>query len=277
MNANHESLNALAEFLERHRPLFILTGAGCSTASGIPAYRDEQGEWKQTQPMDHQSFLANESNRKRYWARSMLGWPRVSNAEPASVHHALRDLEEAGLCPSLVTQNVDGLHQKAGNRRVLELHGSLQWVLCIDCGLRVAREEVQDYLVHHNPAFTNLQGPTAADGDVMLEGIDYEDFRIMACPRCQSPLKPDVVFYGESVPRERVDSAYQYLAEAGAMLVAGSSLMVYSAYRFCIRAAELGKPVAAINRGRTRADAQLVLKIEDDCGTVLKKSLEGLR
>lgn len=276
MQSSSSASDRLAQFMEQHQPLFVLTGAGCSTASGIPDYRDEKGEWKQAQPMDYRDFIGHESNRKRYWARSMLGWPKIAGAEPAAVHHGLLQLERAGLTRHLVTQNVDGLHQRAGSRQVLELHGNLQWVICLGCGERIARSEVQDYLLQHNADFSPGDGKIAPDGDIHLRGVDYESFRIMPCPGCGGILKPDVVFYGESVPREKVESAYKYLEQSAAVLILGSSVMVYSAYRFCRRAVATGLPIAAINRGITRADGELALKLEEDCGETIMALLSHL-
>ena len=259
----------LADFVSQHQPLLVITGAGCSTAAGIPDYRDENGQWKQKQPMDIRDFTASESNRKRYWARSMHGFPIVAAAKPAGVHHALRNIETAGLLQHVITQNVDGLHQQAGSEKVLELHGNLHWVICLDCGHRIPRREIQNSLLELNQGFESQAGELAPDGDVHLQHVDYDKFKLLPCPVCSGILKPDVVFYGESVPKDLVRTAYSLTENCAAILVLGSSVMVYSAYRFCKRATALSKPLATVNIGVTRADAELALKLEVDCGEAL--------
>ncbi len=269
----------LAHYIEQHRPLFVLTGAGCSTASGIPDYRDDKGEWKHSKPVQFQDFCQQHITRQRYWARSLLGWPRVFAARPGPTHHALARLEQADAIHHLVTQNVDRLHQRAGSVKVIDLHGNLEQVSCLNCASQISRVEVQDKLRKANPAFNEKSRGLAPDGDALLDDYDFSGFQIIDCPQCGGILKPDVVFFGESVPRQRVQMAMQYLQESAALLIVGSSLMVYSGYRFCRAATESGKPLSALNRGRTRADAELQLKIEDDCGEILQATIElmGLR
>lgn len=247
----------------------MLTGAGCSTGSGIPDYRDERGEWKRAHPVMLQDFLAHERVRKRYWARSLVGWKRMSAARPNDAHRALASLERAGRVTQLVTQNVDGLHQAAGSRHVIDLHGRVDAVRCLSCDRRVPRVELQAELVRRNPAFDGLAALEAPDGDADLEGVDFESFDLPACTACGGLLKPDVVFFGESVPAERVRRSMAALASADAMLVVGSSLMVYSGYRFAKAMRDAGKPIAAVNLGRTRADDLLALKVADRCADAL--------
>jgi len=266
----------LAGFIARHRPLFILTGAGCSTASGIPDYRDRQGEWKHRKPIQFQDFCGRESGRKRYWSRSLVGWPPVAAAQPGPVHLALRRLEGAGLVRMLVTQNVDGLHRQAGSRRVLDLHGTLATVSCLTCRFRLSRHLMQQWLAAANPGFGAACRDLAPDGDADLDTRALHDFRLVHCPRCGGILKPDVVFFGEAVPGQRVRRAMAQLEQASAMLVLGSSLMVYSGYRFCRAATAAGKPIWAVNLGRTRADGELAVKIEADCGETLAGALQQL-
>lgn len=258
----------LAAFIRAAPRLFVLTGAGCSTASGIPDYRDASGAWKHKPPVQFQDFMGSPATRRRYWARSMVGWLRVAAAEPAAAHAALADLERRGAVRTLVTQNVDGLHQKAGSDAVVDLHGRLDRVVCTACGARTSRALVQDELVARNPRWAGLTAAGAPDGDARLEG-PFDDFDVPVCARCSGILKPDVVFFGENVPKARVAACYESLAAADAVLVVGSSLMVFSGYRFCLAAAEAGKPVAVVNRGRTRADELAALKIDGDCGEVL--------
>jgi NAD-dependent SIR2 family protein deacetylase len=254
--------NSLQDFLDRHRRLFILTGAGCSTQSGIPDYRDADGKWKRRQPVTYQAFMGEESTRRRYWARSMLGWRRFSRARPNDTHRALARLEAMGRSEILLTQNVDRLHQEAGSARVIDLHGRLDLVLCTGCEARASREAMQDELSRLNGGWLAWDAPDAPDGDADLEDADFSSFAVPPCRRCGGVLKPDVVFFGENVPRGRVEAAAQHLEQADAMLIVGSSLMVYSGYRFAEMAAHAGKPIAAVNLGRTRADGLLALKVE---------------
>ena len=260
---------SLEDFIARHRRLFILTGAGCSTRSGIPDYRDADGQWKRTRPVTYQAFMSEDKTRRRYWARSLIGWRRVRGAEPNDAHRALARLEARDGVELLLTQNVDRLHQAAGSARMIDLHGRIDLVRCMACGRRSQREELQKEFARLNPDWLDLDAVEAPDGDADLEGADFSAFVVPACRRCGGLLKPDVVFFGENVPRDRVDAAFRHLDQADAMLVVGSSLMVYSGFRFVERAAGLGKPVAAVNLGRTRADARLALKVEEACESAL--------
>ena len=271
-----DAVAQFVEFVQRHPRLFVLTGAGVSTGSGIPGYRDVQGAWQRKQPVTHQEFVASPGVRQRYWARSMVGFGVMAHAQPNAAHSALAQLEQQGRVELLVTQNVDGLHQRAGSRRVTELHGSIRQVVCLACAATVTRASVQARLVTDNPAFAALGARTAPDGDADLENAPFDAFRAPSCESCGGVLKPDVVFYGASVPLERSVSAMAALMRADAVLVAGSSLMVRSGFRFCERAQAAGKPIVAINLGRTRADAWLALKIEQDCATVLAQAARGL-
>ena len=264
-----DPLAPLLDFARAHPRLVVLTGAGCSTASGIPDYRDADGQWKRSEPMRFQLFVADALARKRYWARSMLGWGTMSQARPALAHRALASLEAAGRVGLLVTQNVDGLHSAAGSQQVVDLHGRIDTVCCLQCGARTPRKLLQSELARRNPHWAQLHAHAAPDGDADLDGRDFAQFDVPPCADCGGVLKPDVVFFGESVPRERVAAVRTAIANADALLVAGSSLMVYSGYRFVEDAVTLGKPVAVLNRGRTRADAVLTLKVEQDVGEAL--------
>lgn len=263
------STATLPEFVAAHARLFVLTGAGCSTDSGIPDYRDANGGWKRPQPVTYQAFVGELTTRQRYWARSLVGWRRFGRAQPNATHHALARLEQQGKLTLLLTQNVDRLHQAAGSENVVDLHGRLDQVRCLACEHRVPRADFQAELVRLNPAWANLDAADAPDGDADLDGRDFSRFQVPSCPHCIGLLKPDVVFFGESVPRERVDAGMQALHDADAMLVIGSSLMVYSGYRFAYAAARAGKPIAAVNMGHTRADPLLSLKIEQSCAQAL--------
>lgn len=261
-------LPALAAFLGDRERVFVLTGAGCSTESGIPDYRDENGDWKHKRPVQYQDFVSREDVRKRYWARSLVGWARVGHAQPGRAHKALATLEGRGVVSALVTQNVDGLHQKAGSERVIDLHGRLEQVMCLSCGARVPRADVQARLVGMNPEWAHLNAPEAPDGDAKLEG-PFDDFHICDCESCGGIMKPDVVFFGENVPKPRVDLAYEALRQSDALLAVGTSLMVFSGFRFCLAAHEAGTPIAIVNRGVTRADELASVKWNADCGDVL--------
>jgi NAD-dependent SIR2 family protein deacetylase len=220
--------------------------------------------------MPYAEFVGRAEARRRYWSRSLVGWPRVAGAQPNAAHRALAALEHAGHVHALVTQNVDGLHQRAGSRRVVDLHGRLDEVECLQCGARVSRHDVQAMLLAWNPGFTGAADARARpDGDAQVEG-DLSAFCVPDCASCGGVLKPAVVFFGENVPRSRVDRSLAALSEADAVLVVGSSLMVFSGSRFCLAAKAMGKPVAAVNLGRTRADSIFHLKVEEECGRSLE-------
>jgi NAD-dependent SIR2 family protein deacetylase len=281
---------ALADFLDRHPRLLVLTGAGCSAPSGIPDYRDADGAWKHTKPMSFADFTTSALARRRYWAGSLRGWPRVRDARANDAHLALARLEHEGRVVRLVTQNVDGLHQRAGSRRVVDLHGRLDFVECLGCGAVVHREDVQALLLSWNPRFApaategrpavharaGVDGEMRPDGDVTV-AASPDDLQVPDCRECGGVLKPRVVFFGENVPRSRVAEALAALDEADALLVVGSSLMVYSGYRFVRAARERGRPVALVNLGRTRADGDCCLKLERDCATLLPAVASGAR
>jgi NAD-dependent SIR2 family protein deacetylase len=268
------SIIDLPDFVDRHIRLFILTGAGCSTASGIPDYRDANGDWKRSQPMTFQTFVSSHAARQRYWARSMTGWRRFGQVQPNGVHRALARLEALNRCASIVTQNVDRLHQAAGSTRVIDLHGRLDQIRCLACERCTSRSAFQDELCRCNPEWADLDAVAAPDGDADLGTFDFAAFVVPPCGMCGGVLKPDVVFFGETVPTKRREAAMRHLAEADAMLIVGSSLMVYSGFRFVQAAASAGKPIAAVNLGRTRADTLLSLKVEEPCEAALAFLLE---
>jgi NAD-dependent SIR2 family protein deacetylase len=261
--------NVLRDFVNKHDRLFVLTGAGCSTNSGIPDYRDADGSWKRTQPVTFQAFMGEEATRRRYWARSLVGWRRFGRAQPNNAHRALARLEDHGKCELLLTQNVDRLHQAAGNKQVIDLHGRLDLVRCMGCERKIRRDAFQDEMSRLNAEWLELDAADAPDGDADLDGVDFSLFEVPACTQCGGLLKPDVVFFGETVPRDQVDTALAHLQQADAMLIVGSSLMVYSGFRFVQAAARAGLPIAAVNLGRTRADDLLTLKVEDQCEAAL--------
>jgi NAD-dependent SIR2 family protein deacetylase len=263
------STDPLHDFIDAHPRLFVVTGAGISTDSGIPDYRDGQGAWKRSPPMTLQAFMSGPPARARYWARSMIGWRHFASVHPNVAHRALATLEHAGHIELLLTQNVDGLHEAAGSLNVVDLHGRLDRVRCMQCGDITSRENLQRRLEEANPAWMALQATVAPDGDADLDGVDFSEFEVPPCTVCGGILKPDVVFFGENVPRARVDTAWAHLGRADAMLVVGSSLMVYSGYRFVLEASRRGLPIASVNLGVTRADALITLKIERSCAEAL--------
>jgi NAD-dependent SIR2 family protein deacetylase len=268
--ATRSDAEALVDFVRRHSKLFVLTGAGCSTDSGIPDYRDAAGEWKRRHPIMFQDFVADERARKRYWARSLAGFRRMRRARPNEAHDSLASLERRGRIAQLVTQNVDGLHQAAGSQNVIDLHGRIDTVRCMSCERRSSREQLQVELGRRNPAFAALDAVDAPDGDADLEDVAFETFEVPACDVCGGLLKPDVVFFGEGVPAERVHRTMRAIERSDAMLIVGSSLMVYSGYRFVRAMADAGKPIAAVNLGVTRADDLLTLKVTDRCTSALQ-------
>jgi NAD-dependent SIR2 family protein deacetylase len=269
-----EAVVALRAWLAPRERVFVLTGAGISTASGIPDYRDATGEWKRPAPVTYQAFVQHASTRARYWARALVGWSSFAGARPNAAHEALARWErDTGRLSMLLTQNVDALHEKAGSQRVVDLHGRLDAVRCLDCGHRLPRDDVQRRMVDDNPGWARLHARAGPHGDADLADADFDAFRIPPCPVCGGMLKPDVVFFGETVPRERVELAHAALRSSDAMLVVGSSLMVYSGYRFARMAHEAGVPLAILTRGVTRADDLASLKLEADCVGVLPRAL----
>lgn len=263
----------LIDWLNAHARVVAITGAGVSTASGIPDYRDGEGQWKRRQPVTYQEFVGDNAVHHRYWARSFAGWTHFSDARPNAAHEALAELEHRGAVHALVTQNVDGLHQRAGSRRVVDLHGRLDRVACLACGHRFERAWLQQRLTALNPGWANHAERIAPDGDADIEDVDFSRFEVPACPRCGGMLKPDVVFYGESVPVATRAAATEAVEAADGVLVVGSSLMVWSSFRLVRAAAMRGASIAAINHGRTRADDLLAIKCEGDCGAILQSLL----
>lgn len=260
----------LEAFINRTNRLFVITGAGISTGSGIPDYRDQQGQWKRPQPMTLQNFTASPSARRRYWARSLVGWPMVSAARPNQAHFAISQLQLHGPAHFLVTQNVDGLHQKAGSPQVTDLHGRLDIVICLDCSARVDRKSFQQLMEDQNPSWGHKRAAVAPDGDAELDETDFSDFVIPPCTRCGGVMKPDVVYFGETVPTQRVNETLHALEQSDAVLVVGSSLMVYSGFRFVRQAGRMGLPIASVTLGRGRADDLLTLKDDRPCDEALQ-------
>ena len=268
---------ALRHFVQKHPRLFVLTGAGISRASGIPTYRDEIGVWKSRTPIHHREFIESEASRKRYWARSFAGWEFVDKASPNEAHDALAQLESLGHIQTLVTQNIDRLHQKAGHNRVIDLHGRLDQVICMDCGEITPRAELQIWLREHNSHLVGARAELAPDGDADVQQDLINQVKVPHCRYCGGLLKPNVVFYGSSVNKELVTCILGQLDAADGVLVVGTSLMVYSSFRYCRHASERDIPMACINQGVTRADPLFKLKIRSDCGPALSTLLRSLR
>lgn len=271
-----EHLDTLLQAMAEDKFL-VLTGAGISTPSGIPDYRDSDGVRRGRQPMMYQEFLSAPQSRRRYWARAMLGWPRVRQARPNAAHEALATLQQRDRISDLITQNVDTLHDQAGSHDVIELHGSLHRVLCLDCGQRSERDEIQRQMEAQNPYLSGVDAVQAPDGDTLLDPAFEARFQVPQCPHCAGErMKPDVVFFGENVAQATAARAMAAAENAAGLLVVGSSLMAYSAFRLCRVIAERGKPLMAINLGKTRADDLLDLKIEGSCEALLPWLVEKL-
>jgi NAD-dependent SIR2 family protein deacetylase len=269
-------LDALAGVLVSARDVLVLTGAGVSTDSGISDYRGPDGTRRVT-PVQYQDFVRSAHARRRYWARAFVGWQRFATVEPNAAHRAIARLQSVGALGALITQNVDGLHQAAGSRDVMELHGDLRAVVCLACGARSRRAALDERMRALNPNFHPDGRELRPDGDVDLDEADVAGFVIPRCLRCGSDLlKPDVVFFGESVPKPRVARCCALTDAADALLVLGSSLRVYSGYRFVRRGAERGIPIAIVTRGPSRGDADATVRLDAALGDVLPTLAERL-
>lgn len=272
----HDHAARIAAFLDRHPRALVLTGAGLSTASGIPDYRDRDGTRRGKPPIHGPDFRKSDAVQRRYWARSMIGWPVLAGARPNPGHFAIAGLERIGRIGSVLTQNVDGLHGQAGSHGVLELHGNIHTVVCLECSAIFPRAFVQGQLEDANPQMAGANATPLPDGDASVEPTELAHFRLPYCTCCGGTLMPNVVFFGDNVPPARTAIALEQMERADALLVVGSSLMVYSGFRFCRMARAAGKPIAAINLGRTRADDLLDVKIEESAERVLPPALELL-
>jgi NAD-dependent SIR2 family protein deacetylase len=265
-----EGISALADLLAGGGAL-VLSGAGISTDSGIPDYRGVTGSLRRHTPMTYQTFTRDPRGRHRYWARSFVGWRQIADARPNPGHRAVAALQQAGAVGEVITQNVDGLHQAGGARDVLELHGGLDRTVCLACGDVADRAELDVRLREVNPGFRpEATDEVNPDGDVELPEEALDGFVMVGCLACGGgPLKPDVVFFGETVPRNRVDRCFGLVDEASSLVVLGSSLTVMSGYRFVIRAAKRGIPVAIVNAGATRGDPKADVRVDAPLGAVL--------
>jgi NAD-dependent SIR2 family protein deacetylase len=268
-------MGALVELL-RGRRTVVLTGAGCSTESGIPDYRGPGTRARARNPIQHMEFLSRPEVRARYWARSLMGWPRFSTARPNAAHQALAAMERVGHVPGLITQNVDRLHHAAGSSRIIELHGALAEVRCLSCNGREPRVALQERLLALNPGFMEQQVELRPDGDAELPVEAVRSFRVADCTLCGGALKPDVVFFGDNVPRPTVDAAFALLEEGDALLVVGSSLAVFSGYRFVLRASERHMPIGMLTIGESRGDELADARVEARVGDALPRLAEAL-
>lgn len=269
MQLIHSDVSDLSQFMTTYPKLVVITGAGLSAASGIPTYRDAHGVWRHSEPIQHQQFVTEHHQRQRYWTRSMLGWPVIRDARPNPAHLALAKMESKGDISLLITQNVDRLHQRAGSSRVIDLHGRLDQVRCLECDVRFCRERFQQELLRANPQLGGETTSPRPDGDAVVADAIACETRVPQCIACGGTLMPDVVFFGGTVPAGRVQACNDAVNEADALLVVGSSLQVYSGFRFCRLAVKLGKPVAIINPGDTRADGLASLKLRLECERLL--------
>lgn len=267
---------ALAHYLRKHPRLWVITGAGVSTDSGIPDYRGPDGQWKRPPPVQHADFMGSNAVRQRYWARALIGFKALSHARVGGAHRALAALESMGHIEQLVTQNVDRLHQRAGSRRVIDLHGRADTVSCMGCGYRMMRHAMHAEMARMNPDFAGLKALEAPDGDADLE-LDFSPFQVLDCARCGGILKPDVVYYGDVVPASRRQAANAALERADAVLAVGTSLMVFSGYRFCRDAHAMKLPVASLSLGVTRADSLLSHRWQAPLTPVLEHAVAVLR
>ncbi|MDX1492369.1 MAG: NAD-dependent protein deacetylase [Pseudohongiellaceae bacterium] len=267
---------ALAQFIEQTNKLIVMTGAGLSTTSGIPAYRDKAGTWLRTSPIQHHDFINKKESRQRYWARSMKGWPLMHGAKPNKGHAALFAMEQAGLIELLITQNVDCLHQEAGHKALVDLHGSLDRVQCISCENLFSRQDIQEWLELNNPQLHEALAIVKPDGDADIADELISSIRVPECENCGGILKPDVVFFGGTVPRTRIHTINEALGKSDGLLVVGSSLKVFSGFRICRDTHQAGKPIACLTQGVTRADDMISLKIEADCESSLAETAKLL-
>ncbi|XP_037724753.1 NAD-dependent protein deacylase Sirt4 [Drosophila subpulchrella] len=269
-----DDIKRLEDFLMSKPNVLVLTGAGISTESGIPDYRSEGvGLYARSnhKPVQHMEFVKSSAVRKRYWARNFVGWPKFSATQPNSTHHALARFEREGRVQAVVTQNVDRLHSKAGSQNVVEVHGSGYVVKCLSCEYRIDRHELQSILATLNPAFKDAPDMIRPDGDVEIPLEYIENFRIPECAQCGGDLKPEIVFFGDSVPKPRLDQIAGMVYNSDGLLVLGSSLLVFSGYRVVLQMKDLKLPVAIVNIGDTRADHLADIKISAKCGDVIPK------
>lgn len=267
-------LSKLKDFLDAHNNICVLTGAGISTESGIPDYRSEGvGIYARSnrRPVLYKDFCNSEDIRRRYWARNYVGWPRFSSIKPNNTHAILKKLEDANKIRCIVTQNVDNLHSKAGSRKVIELHGTAFRVMCLNCDERICRYYLQDVFDRMNPNMIATCEMIRPDGDVELSQEQVEGFQVPPCENCGGVLKPDIIFFGDNVPKQTVESVKYNVEHSDSLLILGTTLTTFSAYRIALQASSIGKPIAMLNIGKTRGDDLMSIKVEGKCGDVLSR------
>lgn len=270
-----KELSELFAFVKDTDRLLVITGAGCSTDSGIGDYRDDNGSWKKPPPVQYQDFLRSETVRKRYWLRSQLGYPSFRDALPNQAHLSLARLEDAGIIQGLITQNVDRLHQEAGQKKVIDLHGRLDQAVCLGCNKITPRNQIQDWLETENSFVNELAFELRPDGDASAEHYDLDSFLVPKCRDCDGIVKPNVVFFGGSVPKQTLENCIDWVEGSDSVLIVGTSLMAYSAFRLVRLASERGLPIASLNRGTTRANRLVTTNIVENCSEMLS-ALEAI-
>ena len=264
----------LKGFINSHSNMCILTGAGVSTESGIPDYRSEGvGLYARSnrRPVLYKDFCNSAEIRRRYWARNYIGWPRFSSVKANSVHEILKKLEDHNKIRCIVTQNVDNLHTKAGSKKVIELHGTAFKVMCLSCNERICRYQLQEILDRMNPNMTGTSEMIRPDGDVDILQEQVERFKIPSCENCGGVLKPDMIFFGDNVPRQIVESVRYNVEQSDSLLILGTTLTTFSGYRIALQASHAKKPIAIVNIGKTRADYLAEIKVEGRCGDILSR------
>lgn len=270
-----ECIDILLAFIKQHSgSLMVLTGAGVSTESGIPDYRSEMvGLYARTdkRPTTHLEFMKNEIVRQRYWARSYTAWNNFSKLEPNLTHKLLANLENNHIINWLATQNVDYLHTKAGSQRITEMHGNLYRVKCTQCENTLSRVKMQERMQILNPKWNEMSSEMAPDGDVTVDNALTQSFKIPKCLKCNGALKTDVIFFGDNMPKQRVDLIENKIKHCTGLLVLGSSLQVFSAYRVILQAKQYKLQIGIVNIGNTRADRSAEFKISGKCSEALER------
>lgn len=275
-----KNTDQLIAVLKNKRKIWILSGAGLSAPSGIPTYRDHKGIWQASSPIQHNEFITEKSSRKRYWARSMAGWILTEHAKPNAAHHAITQLQQHGLLSKIVTQNVDRLHSHAGAKEVIDLHGRIDQVICLDCAEISQRANYQRRLIDVNLTFNDyikrISSQALPDGDANIDDYNTDSINIPPCKKCAGTLMPNVVFFGGAVPKERVNLAFQTLSKADCLLVIGSSLKVFSGFRFPRWAHQNNVPLYAINQGEMRGEEMFDLVVTESCEKILPQLVSQL-
>lgn len=275
-NRQTHTVEDLIDQLKNKNKIWILSGAGISAPSGIPTYRDHKGNWQAGNPVQHQDFINKESSRQRYWARSMVGFMMTHRAIPNAAHHAVTQLQESGRLSQIVTQNVDRLHSSANAKNVIDLHGRLDQITCLGCKQTSKREDYQPRLLERNPDLKNYAATLLPDGDASVDDYDMSQVEIPPCENCGGISMPDVVFFGGVVPKDKVKTAFETLDQSDCMLVIGSSLSIFSGFRFARHANQNGIPLFAVNQGAMRGEGLFDLIVPESCEDVLVTLAKGI-